>query len=226
MIGSIQQLLGYSLLETTDTRAARGLRPLSGPWCFFRRIRCLVGGQLIEDIDYYNRTHEMFHCLTDRHTRENDDTEAFGARVDAPAYYDVAGNSTASAANYPGMSPGSQRTVYFKPLLGILNQSKFLPIRYCPMTIELELVNNLTDPIIDPATDTRVGTDAVWTAANSSTLWQITNVQAKMDVCTLDNTLDNEYAQHVLSGKVLPIKLQHLHHATAVSPHFRHRSQC
>ena len=35
------------------------LRPLSGPWCFFRRIRILCGGQLIEDFDY-NRTHEMF----------------------------------------------------------------------------------------------------------------------------------------------------------------------
>jgi hypothetical protein len=33
----------------------------------------------------------------------------------------------------------------------------------------------------------------------------INNVQAKMDVATLDNVLDNEYAQHVLSGKSLPI---------------------
>ena len=33
----------------------------------------------------------------------------------------------------------------------------------------------------------------------------INNVQAKMDVVTLDNVLDNEYSQHVLAGKALPI---------------------
>ena len=71
-------------------------------------------------------------------------------------------------------------------------------------------MNNLTDPIIDPATDTR-GTTAgwsgtpIWTTNNCSTAWTITNVQAKMDVVTLDNVLDNEYAQHVLAGKSLPI---------------------
>jgi hypothetical protein len=35
--------------------------------------------------------------------------------------------------------------------------------------------------------------------------WQIENVQVKVDVCTLDNALDNSYAQHLLSGKSLPI---------------------
>jgi hypothetical protein len=30
-------------------------------------------------------------------------------------------------------------------------------------------------------------------------------VQVKVDVCTLDNALDNSYAQHLLSGKSLPI---------------------
>jgi hypothetical protein len=191
-------------LNNLDATAGRILRPLTGPHGFFRRIRCLVGGQLIEDIDYYNRTHEMFHCLTDRHTRENDDTEEFGVRVDSPNYYDLSGETTATSQNYPGIPAGNFRTVYFKPLLGILNQSKFLPIRYCPMTIELELVNNMSDPIIDPILDIR-GINQVWTNDNCSILWQITNVQAKMDVCTLDNTLDIEYAQHVLSGKVLPI---------------------
>ena len=28
------------------------LRPLSGPWCFFRRVRLLAGGQVVEDTDY------------------------------------------------------------------------------------------------------------------------------------------------------------------------------
>ena len=35
--------------------------------------------------------------------------------------------------------------------------------------------------------------------------WNISDIQAKCDLPTLDNSLDNEYASHLLSGKPLPI---------------------
>ena len=38
----------------------------------------------------------------------------------------------------------------FKLLSGIFNQEKFLPIRYMPITIELELTSLVTDPIVYP----------------------------------------------------------------------------
>ena len=189
-------------LNNKEATAAKLLRPLGGPHQFFRRVRLLIGGAIVEDIDFYNRCHEMFHVCTQGTNRDNDDAEAFGARIDSNYYIDINGNTTATPANYPGIAGNSSRTVFFKPLLGILNQSKYLPIRYAPITLELELVNNFTDPIIDFAT---VGGNAQWTAANTSTSWTITDVQAKMDLCTLDNVLDNEYAQHVLAGKALPI---------------------
>ena len=44
-----------------------------------------------------------------------------------------------------------------------------------------------------------------FTAANTSVSWQIQNVQVKCDMCTLDNGLDNQFAEHLLSGKSLPI---------------------
>ena len=191
-------------LNNKDAGAGHLLRPLGGPWQFFRRVRLLIGGAIVEDIDFYNRCHEMFHCCTNGTTRDNDLAEAWGQRVDSSTFYStITGNTTATAANYLGLPPSTSRTVYFKPLLGIFNQSKYLPIRYAPITLEFELVNNLTDPIINPADDTR-GTP-VWTTANCSTSWMVNNVQAKMDVVTLDNVLDNEYAQHVLQGKTLPI---------------------
>ena len=191
-------------LNNTDTTATHQLRPLSGPWCFFRRVRLLIGGAIVEDIDFYNRCHEMFHCCENANTRNNDLAESFGQRIDDSwNFQTLLGNTTATPTNYPGIPGSRSRTVYFKPLLGIFNQSKYLPIRYAPITLEFELVNNYTDPIIDPATDTRA--TPVWTTNNCSTTWMINNVQAKMDVATLDNVLDNEYAQHVLSGKSLPI---------------------
>ena len=58
--------------------AAQQLRPIGGPWAFFRRVKLVAGGQTVEDIDFYGRTHEMMHTLTSKASRENDFCEAFG----------------------------------------------------------------------------------------------------------------------------------------------------
>ena len=42
-------------------------------------------------------------------------------------------------AGYVGVS----RRVRFKPILGPVKQAKLFPLRYCPIQIELELVNSL-----------------------------------------------------------------------------------
>ena len=48
------------------------LRTLSGGWSFFRRLRVLCQGQLIEDIYFYNHVHQMF-VLQSEHVRNNED---------------------------------------------------------------------------------------------------------------------------------------------------------
>ena len=83
------------------------------------------------------------------------------------------------------------RRVLFKPTFGLFNQDKLLPLRYCPIQIELELVNSFTDAIV------------VRDAYNSA-LWNISDIQCKCDLLTLESTLDNEYASHLLPGKSLP----------------------
>ena len=45
------------------------LRPISGPWVFFRRAR-LVSSSVIEDIDHYGRCHEMLHILKSKEIRK------------------------------------------------------------------------------------------------------------------------------------------------------------
>ena len=67
-----------------------------------------------------------------------------------------------------------------------------MPLRYCPIQIELELVNSFIDAI-------------VIRGANDSALWDISDIQCKVDLLALDNGLDNEYASHLLSGKSLLI---------------------
>ena len=158
-------------------------------------MRVLCGGQVVEDYDY-NRVHEMFAILGTKEARDNGDVEGFGYR------YDDEANSvdTPTLANtLPGIAASSSKRVSFKPMSGLLSQSKWLPIRYCPVTIELELVSNAADPIV-AATGAFVSTTSVD--------WEIEDVQLKADLCTLDNAVDNQIADHLLSGKPLPINFQ------------------
>ena len=216
-------------LANTDSNSTKYLRPLGGPHAFFRRCRVLVGGQVVEDIDNFNRTSQMMQILKSKNSRENDMSEGFGVEWDENKFNTAyvrptlwAANSAEVVANYDsyrelnestfkGIKGGKYMRVVFKPLLGIFNQPKFLPIRYAPMVIELELVSNALDPILSSVTAT--GTNDLlptigFITSNTSTTWQIRNVEAKCDLITLDNALDNSYAQHLLSGKSLPINYQ------------------
>ena len=74
-------------LVNTATNSGQTLRPLSGGWAFFRRCRCLVGGAIVDDIDYYNRVHEMLHILSSKNNRDNDSIENFGQRWDDDKTY-------------------------------------------------------------------------------------------------------------------------------------------
>ena len=123
--------------------AAQKLYVLGGPHCFFRRMRILAAGQLVEDIDNYNRIHEMMSTLTSSDSRQNQATEAFGYHWDTGA---------GAYSNGNGITGATALTVLFKPLSGLLNQNKMLPIRYAPITIELELVDSAFDPIVTPNT--------------------------------------------------------------------------
>ena len=182
-------------LENLDSTVDRRLRPLGGPWTFFRRMRVLCGGTIVEDIDNYNRCHQMFSILTAADSRANLNAEGFGQDWDIREAKQI----TLTEDNLKGIEPSQSQTVLFKPLSGLFNQNKMIPLRYCPITIELELVNDSTEPILSDLTGTQ------FTAANTSVQWQIWNVQAKCDMCILDNALDNSYAEHLLSGKSLPI---------------------
>ena len=65
------------------------------------------------------------------------------------------------------------------------------------MQLELELVNQMADAVIVGSYDSR----------GHAENWFISDIQCKCDLLTLDNSLDNEFSSHLLSGKSLPINL-------------------
>ena len=97
------------------------LRAVGGPWSFFRRAKLVIGGQTVEDIDYYGRTHEMMHTLQSKHSRENDHCEGFGNELTIMEDY-TGGNE---ADTFYGIPAGQSMTVLFKPLFGLFTHEIF-----------------------------------------------------------------------------------------------------
>ena len=87
-------------------------------------------------------------------------------------------------------------------MLGILAQEKQVPLRYCPLTIELGLVSNSVDCVYEGPVRQEV--------CNSNC--GISDIQCKMDLLTIDSSLQNEYTSHLLSGRSLPINFSSYNH--------------
>ena len=183
-------------LGTAQPAAAKLLRPLSGGHSFFQRVRILCGGTIVEDISDYNRVAEMFTTLISKDSKINIDAEAFG--FDPFSYKTSIVDNTATGP-FPGIPGGQSQTILFTPLSGLLSQGKYIPLRYAPITLELELCKDKTDPFV------YIGTSTIFTSSNTSNDWSLSNVQAKCDLLVLDNELENGYTQLLMSGKTMPI---------------------
>ena len=176
--------------DVVNDEAGKSLRPIGRAHAFFRRLRIAVRGQIIEDIDNFNRVSELFHILQSRDSRYNDAGEEFGYNADI------------SQLNTLLLLPGitTSQTVMFKPLCGLFAQTKYLPLRFCPIEIELELAD-VSDPIV-------LGSDSTtdeFTDLNTSAKWKLENCMVKVDICSLDNALDNSYVSHLMSGKTMNV---------------------
>ena len=182
------------------------VQPLSwNPAVFFRRAMLICGSQVVEDVDDFDRLRLMLTDLLPEDDQHDIGCEGFGK------FGFVKGASAQSADQRKSYrqsdydlsgNVGLARRVMFKPMLGLFNQGKLLPLRYCPIQIELELVNSQADAVsLEVAEDFSNGAK-----------WNASDIQCKCDLLALDNSLDNEYASHLLSGKSLPISFSTWNH--------------
>jgi hypothetical protein len=87
----------------------------------------------------------------------------------------------------------------FKPFCGILLQEKYLPLKYCPLTFELELVNNVEDPIVSRGTKDYAG-NVSYTDALVSNSWHLENFRVRADLIRMDNSLQNQFDDELLNN--------------------------
>ena len=73
-----------------------------------------------------------------------------------------------TADSFAGIKGGQSQTVLFEPCLGLLKQIKFLPLRYAPPTLELELINDSNDVIVSTLDNSATG---VFKGDNTSLTW-------------------------------------------------------
>ena len=166
---------GYDSSAPTNTK----LHLCNGSWCFFKRIRVLAGGTLIEDISDFARLYAMMMSF-------------------APIGYskDVAVN-----AKERGHTVDASEKVMFVPLCGLLTQSKALPIKYMNLTFELEVVDSAADALMETA-----ALPAGVTGQSNS--WHLENCYMTGEVMTLSSDLENTITEHLLRGKTLSLSLQ------------------
>jgi hypothetical protein len=191
----------------------QNLYPLGSCHAFFRRMRLICKGQVVEDIDMYNRCHEMFEVLSAKHVRDNNMVDAFGARFDEydpdADFSNTAGALTGTITNRTVIAADKSKYVSFQLLSGLLNQEKWLPLRFCGFTIELELVNSAREPVVNPeAATVAAATNTGFADENTSYSWSIQNVSLKADLCTLDPKFEEQIISHLASGETLNINYQ------------------
>ena len=184
-----QPVMVFLNVENKDATNNRRVRPLSPAYSFFRRARLIAGNQLVEDIDYYTRNHQMMSCLMSKGARDNEDAQSFCYRFDADLTQRVANPSTGliGTAYDSNSIPGflTKMVVGFKPMLGLFNQFKYIPLKACP----------------------RVSTDFPASEAvpndfkNTSGQFELNNCFLQCDVVSLENDLHNRYVSHLLDGK-------------------------
>ena len=122
-----------------DAASSIFLQPLSwNPAVCFKRCRLIAGGQIIEDIGKFNRLSLMLTALKPEDEQLGIASEGFGS-------FDAKYGSQAADPRKTYRLDDHERSgivaagrkVMFKPLDGIFNQDKLLPLRYCPIQVEL-----------------------------------------------------------------------------------------
>jgi hypothetical protein len=153
----------------------------------------------------------MLHTLYPFEKRLNDVIEGFGLQNQEAAAAPI---GIRSFNDCPMLRNNESRVVLFSLLSGLFQQEKYLPLRFLQgLQIEMEVVNQFTDVClahVDRSADNPYAVPGG--IPNMSNNWTISEAQIKCSVIEIDSQMDNEYTDHLHSGRNIPIPLSSFVH--------------
>ena len=168
----------------------------SGQHNIISRLRILVGGQTLEDISSYNRLYDMYLKLAPESYLKNYTVQGPGILEPRPTerrhYFDCG-----------EFAPGSVTTMTMPLICGLFtSNSKWLPLRWLNPIVEIELC--------DPTIAVRTPGHTTGLSGNTVTYsgdYSIENAKILCDLCTLDDSLEQEMSKVLLSGRKMPLSI-------------------
>ena len=180
----------------TSTNITR-MQPLGGPHIWISRLKVLCQGQLVEQIDDYNRIYEMMTRLSPVAHQQQQAAQGFGLADPFPQNW-------ANLRDMRRIPPGTGKTVCCPILSGLTSQNRFLPTQYMNLTLEFTVADANDVCRAGQVTNGSVTTNFINSAMD------ISDVVLKCDSITLDAELQEQYAKKLLSSTLnIPMKCMH-----------------
>ena len=173
----------------------------SGPHSLWARLRIMIGGTVVEDIQPYSRVHEVFRkSLIGEDWVHNESVEGLGMFM-VP---DLGQTENAHPfLTNTVVDAGSYATLLLRPCCGLLSANKMLPVKYAPITLEWTFAD---------AHDAVLGDINMHPAqAASSTNYEITQLQVYCAQVQLDSSLESQFASLLMSNRALNIPMSTIH---------------
>ena len=158
-------------LNNKDTSNA--LVPISGPCGMFSRIRVFVAGIQVENLDYVGEICTLTDRLKSADRRQNDSVEHHLL-------------TSGTGDTYMSIPASGSRKVLFQLPCGATMMEKWVPLALVSggFVIEMEL---------------NADSGAAFDTTNTPN-WDVTDVSLMANLHTIDSSLANSYAKHILSG--------------------------
>ncbi len=187
-----------TLSFTIKNRSANALAVLvpktDGPWSLVQRMKILVSGTVVEDLQWYGRIHEAFYQLSSPDMQRTEATRSF--------LFQSRNNQPFQRVK---IAAGRTHTVSLRPLSGLIQSGKFFPAQWRPIGIEIELADAVT----------------TWMSANGALAlpnvmnvnevctrdYELLDCKVNVDMVTLDSGMNEEFAKLMENAGSLPLNI-------------------
>ena len=175
-------------VQNNDTTKA--LAPTGGPWCAWGSVRLMSQGTEVERIDLYGRHHELFGFQLLPFQEQWSESAVCGL------HGSWASGMSQLQPKVGRISAGKSVTVMHKLHLSLFNSHKILPLRFCPLSLELQIapVNHWCD-----VTTQEAGEDKY------SNLFSIADIRVIYDEIEPDQAIVSSFYKGLLANQIMAI---------------------